>query len=41
MVAIHNKNERITDFPAHQHNNFIVLDFACENVKESMGGVSC
>lgn len=34
MVAIEQNVNVITNFPAHQHNNFIVLDFACENVTQ-------
>lgn len=39
MVAIQ-KPSVITDFPVHQHNNFIVLDFACENTKQLLDRVS-
>lgn len=31
MAAI---ERSIKNFPTHQHNNFIVLDFACENVEQ-------
>lgn len=34
MVAIH--QNLIESFPIHQHNNFIVLDLACENVKPAL-----
>lgn len=38
MVAIQ-KPSVITDFPIHQYNNFIVLDFACENSKQLLDRV--
>jgi hypothetical protein len=33
MVAIQNPS-LITNFPKHQHNNFIVFDLLCENTKQ-------
>lgn len=35
MVAIH-QNLINNTLPTHQHSNFIVLDFACENIKQLM-----
>jgi hypothetical protein len=38
MVAIQNPTA-ITELPVHQHNNFIVFDFACENAKQLLDRV--
>lgn len=38
MVAIQDPNV-ITELPIHQHNNFIVFDFACENSKQLLDRV--
>lgn len=39
MVAI--DRELITNFPTHQHNNFIVMDLACENLLQLVKQVLC
>lgn len=38
MVAI--EGNLITNYPTHQHNNFIVLDLACENVPQLLEQVN-